>query len=154
MAQPKWKFVANLGDATPLDYGGLFVYIDETGVYEPEMERLERLDDSDDSAFEIHRVLLERCAEVDGCVIHDVDFARANPHKYEEWFSDSLGDVAESVGTTRAEIVRLLCSDVVDDRAEAYRMIYGYHGWANGDQYPLTLTEVEVMARYTQGELS
>ena len=41
MSQTVWKFVTNLGDASPLDYGGLFVYIDETGVYPPEMERVE-----------------------------------------------------------------------------------------------------------------
>lgn len=35
--QPVWKFVANPGDANPIDHGGLFVLVDETGVYPPEM---------------------------------------------------------------------------------------------------------------------
>lgn len=41
MTQPKWKFVANLGDVSWADYGGLFVFRDLTGVYDPEMEYLE-----------------------------------------------------------------------------------------------------------------
>lgn len=41
MSQPVWKFIQNLGDASPLEYGGLFVYIDETGVYAPECTVIE-----------------------------------------------------------------------------------------------------------------
>ena len=33
MSQPKWEYVANLGDTSPLEYGGLFLYRDTTGVY-------------------------------------------------------------------------------------------------------------------------
>lgn len=44
--QPVWKFIANLGDANPIDHGGYFVYIDETGVYAPEAELL--VEPSDD----------------------------------------------------------------------------------------------------------
>jgi len=35
--QPVWNVIANLGDATPLEYGGAFLRIDETGVYDPEL---------------------------------------------------------------------------------------------------------------------
>jgi hypothetical protein len=35
--QPSWKCICNLGDATPLEYGGAFLMIDETGVYDPEL---------------------------------------------------------------------------------------------------------------------
>ena len=35
--QPSWKVIANLGDATPLEYGGAFLLVDETGVYCPEL---------------------------------------------------------------------------------------------------------------------
>jgi hypothetical protein len=35
--QPSWKVIANLGDATPLEYGGAFLKVDETGVYCPEL---------------------------------------------------------------------------------------------------------------------
>ncbi|NCC40917.1 MAG: hypothetical protein EOM21_16010 [Gammaproteobacteria bacterium] len=35
--QPVWKVIHNLGDATPLEYGGAFLLVDETGVYAPEL---------------------------------------------------------------------------------------------------------------------
>ena len=38
--QPKWKLIAQLGDVNPIDYGGYFIYEDETGVYPPEGEKL------------------------------------------------------------------------------------------------------------------
>lgn len=153
--QPVWKFVDNLGDATPLDYGGLFLYEDTSGQYAPEMEKLERLDDSDDSSFEIHRVTLERCEVVDGCVIHmhAENFAREAPHKYQEWFSKSLPSVAQSSGYALHDLIAGLCSEEIKARAMAYEAIYGHHGWANGDSYPLTLTLAEVEARYTDGEI-
>lgn len=34
--QPKWVFVDNIGDASPLQYGGVFIYTDASGVYPPE----------------------------------------------------------------------------------------------------------------------
>jgi hypothetical protein len=38
--QPIWEYIDNLGDASPLDYGGLFLYHDTTGVYGYELEKL------------------------------------------------------------------------------------------------------------------
>lgn len=145
-AQPVWKFVDNLGDASPIDYGGLFLYRDETGVYAPELERL----DCDHPRYEIHRVCLDKCAEVNGHVIHDLDFARANPAKYEEWFSDSLDSVAATMGTTRAAIVEGLCSDDIKARALAYMAIYDHHGWDNVDSDPLQMSRPEVWVRYAE----
>ena len=40
MSQPTWEYVTNLGDASPIDNGGLFVYRDTTGVYGYELEKL------------------------------------------------------------------------------------------------------------------
>jgi hypothetical protein len=40
-AQPVWKYLANYGDVTFLDYGGYFVFQDETGKYGVECELLE-----------------------------------------------------------------------------------------------------------------
>ncbi len=45
--QPVWKFLANLGDRSYVDYGGLFVFEDTTGVYGFEMEKLEEPCDDD-----------------------------------------------------------------------------------------------------------
>ena len=39
--QPNWVFVCNLGDASQIEHGGKFVYVDTTGVYRPEVVLLE-----------------------------------------------------------------------------------------------------------------
>lgn len=48
--QPEWEYVANLGDASPIDHGGFFIFEDRTGVYPPEVEVLipPEEDDSDE----------------------------------------------------------------------------------------------------------
>lgn len=47
MSQPKWKLAGTVGDVNPVDYGGGFIFVDETGVYPPELELIE----VDESAF-------------------------------------------------------------------------------------------------------
>lgn len=75
MSQPDWKFFDNLGDASPIDHGGLFVFTDATGVYAPEVEVLESVGGDDEDEFnddgelvkegnekwEVHRFILEPC---------------------------------------------------------------------------------------------
>lgn len=78
-------------------------------------------------------------------------YAENWPHPvsaYEEWFIKDLGDVASFVDTTEAELRADLCSDDGAERASAYRSIYDYHGWANGDSEPLILTRAEARKRY------
>ena len=60
MSQPIWKFVANLGDADPITYGGFFVFTDETGVYAPEAELLEEPTE-DFKLWSVSRFPLENC---------------------------------------------------------------------------------------------
>jgi hypothetical protein len=152
--QPDWKFVANLGDRTPLDYGGYFVYIDKTGVYEPEAELLALDDESDeDSAYTIYRVLLERKKLVEGWHGYLVPFKydASWPHpveRYDEWFHEDLGSVAVLVGATKEQLEQDLTSADPKVRAHAYRAIYDYHGWENGDSYPLRVTRAEAEKRY------
>lgn len=160
--QPIWKFVANLGDVNAIDHGGLFLYEDESGVYPPELEKLERLSDEDNSRFEIHRVVLDRCRWVRGedderhyLVAFNYDAATwTHPlPQYEEWFAADLASVADSMSTTERELRAAFCSDDSKTRAWAYQCIYDHWGWANGDSYPLTLTLDEVTARYTRDEI-
>lgn len=143
MSQPEWVFLTNLGDADLIEHGGLFVYTDKTGVYPPEMERLER----DGKKFEVHRVVLEPCTFEDG-ILSDNPF-----HKdYPAWFADSLESVAASMDYDIDELRADFCSDDAKKRAFAWRAVLDHHGWANGDEYPLRLKKSEVEARYKQGE--
>ena len=45
--QPSWKCIGHIGDVDPIAYGGGFVYIDETGIYPPELTYFEPAEDSD-----------------------------------------------------------------------------------------------------------
>lgn len=157
MAQPKWKEIANLGDASPLEYGGYFVYVDETGVYEAEAEvLLEPCDD--DRKFTIYRFTLDRCTFIDG-ILSDNKF---HP-EHSAWFAGSaaeqverpqdstyLSNVAETCDIPEANLIRQLCSADPIERAWAYRAIGEYHGWENLDSYPLRLNKREIAERYPQ----
>lgn len=144
--QPTWKLIANIGDATPLDHGGLFVFRDETGVYTAEMELLtvRNPEASDDAAlqYEASRCVLDRCTLTNGIL---------SDNKYHPecaaWFADDLASVADNNGSDKAELERQLCSDDPMERAEAYRAIADYHGWVNFDELPLTLTRAEAEVR-------
>lgn len=170
-SQPKWKYVGNLGDKTPLEHGGLFVFVDETGVYPPEMELLEideeKLEaaeadefankaDDDEKPYTAYRVLLEDCFW-DGRILSDNQFHKDEP----AWFAHTeeervarpqdttyLKNVADFVGQTVEALIELFVSDDPLKRATAWRAVLDYHGWENGGPYPLKLTRKEAEERY------
>jgi len=158
MSQPKWELIDNLGDASPIDYGGYFVFRDTTGVYEAEAELLESPDDDDSpEGWTVHRIVLARCTLTDGILSDNP----AHP-LYPAWFATPeerratrpqdttyLANVARTMDYPLDELTEDLCSADPIDRANAYRAIGDYHGWANLDSYPLTFhNRAEVEARY------
>jgi hypothetical protein len=148
MTQPKWKYLTNLGDASPLEHGGYFIFEDETGVYAPEAEYLEVKDDGTGTAY---RFSLDKCTYIDG-VLSDNKFHPDHP----AWFADHLPHIADSFDMTVAEVAAKFCSDDVLERAWAYREVGSYYGFDNFDNYPLELSEEEMQIRYANigfGEL-
>lgn len=170
MSQPNWKQIAQLGDVNPIDHGGYFVSIDETGVYDPEGEILEappECDDvwddetgdySDSAKWTVWRFALERCTFENG-VLSDNQFHPDFP----AWFAKPeseranrpqdttyLSNVADCVGADVDQLRDDLCSEDVVARAQAYRSIGEYHGFDNFDSYPLSLNIVEVRERYKE----
>lgn len=151
--QPVWKLVTNLGsdldEEPPLKSVAVFVYQDVTGVYGPEMERCSP---HTEATYEIHRVLLEKCTDVDG-VLSDNKFHPEHP----AWFADGLDDVADSTdyegadstGDCLADLRRDFCSEDPVVLARAYCAVYDYHGWDNGDETPRILSHVQARERYT-----
>lgn len=136
-AQPQWRCVAQLGDANPLDYGGFWVFVDDTGVYPPEAEYYSP---DDNRAW---RIVLDQCTHING-VLSDNRF---HP-ELQAWFADDLESVASCTGGDVATMRANLCSADAIRRALAYRDILSYHGWDNGDSCPLELTEQEAHKRY------
>jgi len=160
--QPNWDYVDNLGDVDPLEHDGYFLYRDTTGVYGYEAERLAQ---QCDGTYLIHRVCLDRCKIVtvtdeengsrrDYLVPFSYQETWPHPvHAYQEWYADSLREIANYIGVTRGVLVGWLCSESGTDRAMAYQAIGDYHGWDNLDSLPRLLTRDQVKARYTSGEL-
>lgn len=160
MSQPKWKLIANLGDASPLEYGGYFIYEDETGVYPPEAELLEVLNedepDEDRLKYRVYRFILEQCTLTDG-ILSDNKYHPLHPAWFAEPESERtnrpqdttyLKNVADYIGSTLEEMQSMFCSNNPLDRATAYRAIGEYHGLENLDDYPLELTRTEAIERY------
>jgi hypothetical protein len=154
--QPNWQLIANLGDAHPIDHGGLFVSIDTTGVYAPEAELLVSPDD-DSGEWTVYRFSLDQCTFVAG-VLSDNKF---HPD-HAAWFAKPeaeranrpqdttyLSNVASCMGMDLDQLREWFCSANPIERAMAYQAVGDYHGFENLDGYPLTFKDrSEVEARY------
>lgn len=128
--QPEWKCVANLGDATPWDYGGAFVMVDQTGVYCPELW----LFDADDEPVTEYQVLLEPCTYRNG-ILSDNKY---HP-EYQVWFGEPerIASMARSADLQEQELLDDFCSDDPIERAHAYRVVCDHYGAFKFDQYPI-----------------
>lgn len=162
MNQPVWKCVGNIGDVRPLEYGGLYVFVDETGVYPPEMELIDviggdREDEYNEEGelisegnekWEIRRVVLENCYYENG-ILSDNQFHKDRP----AWFfktpqqrkerpqDGSHLDICKHSGMDEDEFIRQFLSIYPIQRAYAWQMVAQYHGWDNLDSYPWTSTD-------------
>jgi hypothetical protein len=146
--QPKWIYRTNLGDASPLDHGGYFIFEDATEVYAPEAEHY------DPETGQAHRFSLERMVKYMGKLIPYSIYVQdpaGLPHpvlSYEEWFSEDIPSIASFVGMEPDALRALFTSPDILARAEGYRCLGEYWGWDNLDGYPLTLTRKEAKERY------
>lgn len=153
MSQPKWKFVGNIGDASPLEYGGFFVFVDETGTYEAEAEVY------DPDEHTAHRFTLEQYQKFPSGIV-----AKSwveNPYRIKSgedpeiranhaWWYDKLDELCETNGITRKWFINSICSEDTIQLALAYRELILYFGPDEFDQYPLRLTETEAEERYEE----
>ncbi len=147
MSQPKWKLL------WATDYN--LVLEDTTGVYAPEMELAQEYERDDETRFVVYRFDLPRLKrekddEGNEYIVSE-KWDENWPHalsQYPEWFMENLSSVADSIGSTRGEMIDGLTSADVNDRAWAYEAIGGYHGYMNLDGYPLDLSEAELEERW------
>lgn len=154
--QPKWKRVAQLGDVNPVEYGGLFVYVDTTGVYPPEAEKL-FAPDGDIKVWQSHRFVLENLKLVrdgDNTYLVPARFDESGlwpypARHYDEWFHKDLASVADYISSDVEELRLAFISDDPRSRAWAWEAIGAYHGFDNLDSYPVTYTKrSELPARF------
>jgi hypothetical protein len=147
--QPVWKKVGTIGDMNFVEHDGGPVYVDETGVYCPELEYVQNMPEGD--AF-VYRILLENLKLSPAGKLIPRGYDETWPHpveRYTEWFDEDLASVANSCGLERAELVEALISDNPMARASAYEAIAQYFGWENFDSYPLHFADREALeARY------
>jgi hypothetical protein len=163
MSQPIWKYIANLGDANPIEHGGYFIYEDETGVYCPEGELLIHFDehenDSGEETFHIYRFSLDKCV-ADVMYPYTLSANKYHP-ELSAWFAGTeeqrkerpqdtcyFKDMAASAGIDEDELRHMFCSWNTIQRALAWQIVGNHHGFENLDSYPLTLTRKEVEGRY------
>lgn len=134
--QPVWKCVGHIGDVDPIAYGGGFVYVDETGVYGPELTYFEPSDDSvweaaedkDTIAVQVSRIMLESGEN--------------------QWWHTKLGTVADCAGVPLSELLAAAKSAEPMVLANLYNDLISYFGCFDFDQYPITITEAEAYTTY------
>lgn len=151
--QPEWKLIDNLGDwGDPVGSGGFFVYVDTTGVYDPEAEVFEPYFEDGEDFGHAYRFSLERCTYING-ILSDNQFHPEHP----AWWDynsregeDKLRDIAQAVDMEKDELTAMFCSEDPRKRAWAYREVGVYFGYDNLDSYPLKLTEEEANERYAE----
>lgn len=148
--QPSWEFIKNLGDRSPLDYGGFFVYRDKTGVYPDEAHAI--IVNEPEDTYSIYRFPLERLKMVEGFLVpYEYSFSLW-PHpveRYDQWFHDKLDSVAIFLDTEPESLEKAFTSDDPLVRADAYRAIGDYFGWEELDHYPdLNVSRRDVEKRY------
>ena len=142
MTQTKWKCVAQLGDASPIEHGGYWVFIDEAGISDPQAELWNPA--AEGSRFgESHRFSLPRCTFINW-VLSDNKYHPDKP----AWFAADIDHIARFAGFMESALRDALCGDNPVNRAIAYRAISDYRGPFNFDAYPLELTAAEARRRY------
>ena len=141
--QPKWKFVDNMGDVNPIDHGGRFLFVDETGVYDPEIAVLvppkdteevetDQTDEDGDpimlevGKWELYRYLLEKCTYVNG-VLSDNEFHPDHP----VWFASDLDSICSTCDRQKQDLIDGLCGTDPVKRAFAYEAIESYWDFDN-----------------------
>lgn len=135
--QPSWHCIANLGDATPSEYGGAFVLVDKRGVYTPELW----LYDADSRALSCFSI--ERCTP---CPSNPENLGDNRFHpELPAWFGtrEKLESAADSNGMEYHELEQHLTSSNPMERAWGYLSLVGHYGDFEFDQYPRKLTRKE-----------
>lgn len=129
------------------------ILVDRSGVYAPVAEVAD--EDEDKNVFVLFRFDLDSffakrddasIVAVGGMVI----WPNGEEYFHAEWFSGSLGSVADSIGCDVIDLQEAFCQNESLPRLFwAYESVAGYHGWENFDSYPIELTEFQLDMRWS-----
>ena len=142
--QPEWRCIGGIGDVNPIDYGGGFVFVDDSGVYPPELEWIEPPDESGwrggFGPWTIYRCTLYRCTFIGGIL---------SDNKYHPecaaWFADGI--IARRFECDGNDLIEDITSDDPMRLAFAYWDVACSEGWENLNHYPLELRLREIRKR-------
>ena len=149
-AQPEWKFLNNLGDNHPIDYGGYFILEDKTGVYDPEAIWLES-PDSDESKepWIVYRFSLEPHTYINGIL---------SDNKYHPdhavWYAEDINSLSKDIDVLPNILIEMFCSNNPIQRAIAYREVLQHWGPENFDFYPLIFKTREEIENYLKDHVT
>mgnify|MGYP001586861803 FL=1 len=127
------KAIGIIGDVTPIEYGGGYVFKGDDGIWIEYTNGLGDFD-GDESALESYRVEVYRVKVADD-VFFDLDWMN--------W--DNL---AFSMGRKVKELESESLSDNPVTRAMLYWDVASHYGWHELDHYPLILTVKELEDRW------
>jgi hypothetical protein len=151
MSQPKWKQAGTIGDVDFIQHDGGIVFVDETGVYDPELEYVQNMPEPDTDAY-VYRIVLDSLKLSPAGKLIPAKYDETWPHpieSYTEWFDRDIDSVASTIEIPREEFIQALVSSNPLARANAFEALASYHGWENFDSYPLHFkTREELEARY------
>ena len=133
--QPKWVCAANLGDVNPLEYGGKFLLIDATGIYDPELWVYEEWSE-EDPGRRLYRIILERCFPIEGGHVGDNVYHSYMP----AWFGKRKDLKRVEDFADHTQLVFDLCSSNAIRLAQGYISLIGFYGAHEFDEYHQTLT--------------
>lgn len=136
--QPSYFCLANLGDASPLEYGGEFVLVDRRGTYDPQLWVYEP-NEREGKPGTWTRFDLPQCFPCQGDA-ESIGSSRFHPH-LPEWFgqADRLASVADSAGIETRDLVKWLCASDPVERAMGYSTLARHFGGHEFDHYPDTM---------------
>ena len=149
--QPSYWCVANIGDRTPMAYGGAFVMVDMRGVYPTELIIFEASGEDrygDPTSFRRLSIQCDRLTAIK----NDGKFVALSDNKYHTdhsvwWGTEKdLPNLASYHGESVNDLVQKFVTSDPVELALAYKCVYEYNGLEVEEHDWVEMTEKEAKA--------
>lgn len=147
MSQPKWKCVVGAGNS--VDENCYWAFVDETGVYAPEIEVLRMPAEYEDMNHPDYYWDQECTKWFDEKWVPKAAIYRFIIEKTheDEWYWEKLGEVARCLGMEEQEMRYDLVNGDVQLQAWIMAQVADYFGGHEFDSYPLSVIYKEANER-------